>query len=115
VLGVTVGIGGSVVFTASLHLPLALAYTALFRSAPSSALAAAGLAIVTAWTSFVAATAEYADERAFYALTNAVLWAIVLATAAAAGSTIDARARRHAADTHRLARGSERAGRRSRR
>ena len=41
-LGVTVGIGGSVVFTASLHLPLALAYAVSFRSAPSSALAAAG-------------------------------------------------------------------------
>jgi len=96
VVGVTVGIGGSVVFTTSLHVPLALAYTVLFRSAPSSALAAAGLAAATAWTSFDAATAEYADERAFYALTNAVLWLAVLVVAAVVGSTLAAR-RRHAA------------------
>lgn len=93
VLGVTIGIDGSVVLSASLHVPLALAYTFGLRRAPSSALAATGLAVATTWTSVAATTAEYADERAFYALTNAVLWLLVLLGAAAVGSAVAARRR----------------------
>lgn len=94
VLGVSAAVNDSIVFVVPLHIPLALAYTFGFRSAPSSALAAVGLVGATAWTSFDAATAEYADERVFYALTNAVLWVLVLLVAAAVGSSIAGRSGR---------------------
>lgn len=81
----------SVAFIVGTHLPLLAGYVAFYRRASSSAVAAAGLLMVTIVVWLGIADSEAPDEVAFAWLTHAVLWAGVLVAVGALASILSRR------------------------